>query len=409
MAAPRYDIAIIGADAEGYAAAACAAVCRKSVVLVKTGMERPAGFAPGQIPNDIWRLLNLQSLGYQARGPSQIFVAMNGGGPKPVHAYDRANETLLDAEEHGAGALWRDFLMRLSDGAGGDGLGPLPTDSANDLLDDYFADETLKARIASLALISHGLAGDEPGSAFVLRSVDPAYWPAEAQENAPSLTEAVASLCEKQGVVRVEGAVRSVQKDNGRGRLIELETGEQIRAQTVMASSVSQALGCNLGIEGPCAPIMRRFGAEGYIRIILDGPQDDAEAADGYYVINTGRDALRDARSAFREGRSPSLHPLILEKRDRVVLARAPYCPYRLFDDNDAREWTGQDRQALGRQVCESIKTSLGVKRPARSIEVRVDTYEHDAPPLARVHAPDPLLPSIEGAARCALALIANG
>lgn len=409
MAVAKYDLVIIGADAEGLAAASCAREGGKSVMVVRTGRERPSGFAGAGISNELWRTLGLQTTGFEGSAPARITLLTADGEARALTVADFARG-YGETETGKLSASWPDFVERIGHvSVPGDGLNPRATDTAIDILDDYFDDDALKSGLACCALGALAFGGDEPGSAYTLRQVGPAFWPVREADDATSLEDALRERCRSAGVVLEEAAITAVQRNGGHGFFVTFGDDNRIAAKAVMASSVQLARACNFDIESPMPPAVRRHGAEAFIRINLDRDTDAQMPESGLYVLCVSCDELRAARSAMRMGALPENFPLFVDVRDGSIFVRAPYCPHKLTDADGEREWTGQDRQALGRDVFERLRKSLRYDGHAKSVDVRIDSYEPDADAPGALIAPDPLLPSIEGAARCALMLIANG
>jgi hypothetical protein len=177
-----------------------------------------------------------------------------------------------------------------------------------------------------------------------------------------------------------------------------------------MASSALLAEAAGLRVDAGGTPLRRRSGTQATIRIRYDRkPKLSAKDAAAGFFIAADRQAIIRARNGMIEGKLEDEAPLAFEIRGKEIFARAPFCPARLVDNGETREWTGQDRQILGRQTAAFIEKRLpGVTGTPREIEVTIGPdvasglrrRSFDVPPTP---APAPSADPIGAAAALAL------
>lgn len=373
--APRtvIDLFIVGADAAGLAAAACAARSGAKVALAPTGGECVAEGLVAEPPNFVWRLLDLHQYDLRFEAPSGEATALSPTSLVATGADARGTAEGLAAREPSLEFLWPQFVEELSAvaAAGGRGnLSPGEYQSANAALDDYFEDEALKTHLVSALVAPFGLAGDEAGSAQALVSV--AGW-SRRRTLRRALDDALKSAALAAGVEIREERLDAVERVDDKFWKIVLEDGRDLRARDAMASSalIGEAAGLRVAASG--SPLLRRNGAEATIRIRYDRrpklPGRDWRVR--YHNAANRRQILR-ARDSMNAGRLAEEPPFSFEFAGKDVIARAPYCPARLRENGHFREWTGQDRQILGRQAADEVERLFGDVGNAREIEVTV-------------------------------------
>lgn len=373
--APRtfIDLFIVGADAAGLAAAACAARSGAKVALAPTGGECVAEGLVAEPPNFVWRLLDLHQYDLRFEAPSGEATALSPTSLVATGADARGTAEGLAAREPSLEFLWPQFVEELSAvaAAGGRGnLSPGEYQSANAALDDYFEDEALKTHLVSALVAPFGLAGDEAGSAQALVSV--AGW-SRRRTLRRALDDALKSAALAAGVEIREERLDAVERVDDKFWKIVLEDGRDLRARDAMASSalIGEAAGLRVAASG--SPLLRRNGAEATIRIRYDRrpklPGRDWRVR--YHNVANRRQILR-ARDSMNAGRLAEEPPFSFEFAGKDVIARAPYCPARLRENGHFREWTGQDRQILGRQAADEVERLFGDVGNAREIEVTV-------------------------------------
>jgi hypothetical protein len=179
-----------------------------------------------------------------------------------------------------------------------------------------------------------------------------------------------------------------------------------------MASSavIGEAAGLRIGCGG--SPLLRRNGVEAVIHIRYDKRPKSPAGASGVFFTAKDRQSLIAARNAMIDGRIDENLPLSFEIDGKDIVARAPFCPARLRENGEDRDWSGQDRQVLGRLATELIKRRLGgAVVNIREIDVTVGPdvaaglkrRNFDAP---QIPAPPPSPDAIGAAALLALELV---
>lgn len=410
MKTPRatFDLLVLGAGAAGLAAAACAARSGAKSALAATGEERPEDGAVVEPPNAVWRLLDLHiyDLKFEERAGVASYLA-DGGAPLTTSDDAATCARLLATRDPTLEQIWPAFIddmRRAQDSDAGAGLQPDRFQSANAALDDYFADEALKTHVIAAFVAPFGLAGDEAGSLAALLA---AGAPPARRLAAPALAEALKSAAEAAGVDIAAGKLQRWSREGKVWKAV-MEDGREIRARRAMASSALLAEAAGLRVAAGGAALLRRAGVEAVIRIRYDRKPKSPTAA----AAATDRAAIIAARNAMLEGRLPDEAPLLFEVRGKDILARAPFCPAQFRENGETRDWTGQDRQILGRQAAALIERRLGhAPGIVRDIEVTIGPdvaaglrrRKFSLPPLP---APPPSADAIGAAAALALEII---
>jgi hypothetical protein len=412
--APRsvIDLFVAGADAAGLAAAACAARSGAGVALAPTGGESLSEGFVAEPPNFVWRLLDLHQYDLRFEAPAGDATMLAGDEIVETGAETRETATKLAARHPTLEFLWPQFVDELAAASSTGGrvnLAPGEFQSANDALDDYFDDEDLKTHLVNTLISQFGLAGDEPGSAQALSSV--VGW-GRRRTLRRALDDALKTAAVAAGVEIRDERLHKVQRVDGKLWKIVMEDGRDIRARDIMASSalIGEAAGLRIGTSG--SPLLRRNGAEATIRIRYDRrPKLAGRDWRVRYHTAANRRQIARARDAMNAGRIVDQPPLSLEFAGKDVIARAPYCPARLRENGHFREWTGQDRQVLGRQAAEEVERLFGDIGAAREIDVTIGPDAatglrrrlFDAPPIL---APPPSHDNIGAAAALAMEIV---
>lgn len=413
--APRaaVDLLVIGADAAGFAAAACAAKSGASAALARTGDEAPAEGACNEPPNFVWRLLDLH-LHELRPGPSAPKTTLTENGALSTSADRMRTGDALAARDPALEHLWPAFAAEMNRAAAREA--PRAEDrymSANALLDDYFGDEILKAHLVSAFVAPFGLAGDETGSAAALAGAGQA---AQARLPAKALVEALSKAATAAGVESLSGRLHALAGADGKNWKAVMDSGHEARARKVMASSalLGEAAGLRVSCSG--SPLVRRIGAEAIIRIRYDKrPSAAALRSPGDFFTATDRAAIIRARNAMIDGRIDDEPVLRFEVSGKEIIARVPYCPARLRENGDERDWTGQDKQILGRQTAALIEKRLGGGLGAvREIEVTIgadaaEGLKRRSFDLRAIPAPAPSHDPVGAAAALALEILRDG
>lgn len=437
----QFDLVIIGADAPGLAAAACAARAHPEIAMrvavVRTGDEPPAGAASPGVPDFVWRRLDLHLSDLKAR-PVEALVSIFDE-ERSLATYQNERRTGRELERAGAddGRLWADYagararawreaeeilrsaakgknaLLSGLGGAKGVRLGRRLTQSCAEILDDHFDSEELKTHLSSAALMPLGLAGDEPGSGLALAAAsDPAAWRVTAGDKGPSLVKVLEDACAAASVAVFESPVRDIQVADEKTRIVELENGETLKTPMVMAGRAACETAARLGAAPAFSPLARREGATAEVRVKLARPATPpGEEAEAVFFAAGSREALKRARDAALEGRIPDDPPIFFRFVKDEIVVTAPYCPAVLYTEDERRDWSEQDRQALGRRIVERLGAVLnGAVKNVRRIEVKVAAREPGAGMIgagpARLIAPPATHDEIGAAARLAMELV---
>lgn len=436
----QYDLVIIGADAAGMAAAACAARQGADigvrVALIRTGEEQTGGVSAPGVPDFVWRRLNLQETAYAAK-PVEAMVSLFDDG-RMLSTYQNRRKTaaaVADAEVDPNGVyhdlsgslerLWESAENVLHLGAR-TGRGVIERLAADDgacfaerfvgsldaVLDDHFEDGALKTHLASAALMPFGLAGDEPGSALALAAMsDAAAWRMRPADKSPSLVRILEEAAKSAGVEFFESGVVSVQHTEGRGRKVVLENGDTLRTARVMAASAASPTASRLGSAWSLSPLARKEGASAEVRVKLGkAPPPPAGHKSAIYFAPGSSETLKAARDAALEGRLPDEPPIFFEFHKDEIVVRAPYCPAALYSDDEPRDWSEQDRQMLGRLVLERLgKVLNGAVQNVRKVDVKITVRGVDIkarPNEAGVLVPPTSHDEIGAASRLAMELV---
>jgi hypothetical protein len=372
--APIVDLLVVGADAAGFAAAACAARKGASAALIKTGGEpNEEGFAL-EPPNFVWRLLDLQQ--YELRFETvEEYASLHHSGPAISTFGDSAKTAeALAAIDPALAHLWPQFAEEAESHAPDPGesrrISARQFLSANAVLDDYFADERLKTHLINALVAPYGLSGDEIGSAEALSSIE--GW-RRRQTSRRALGDSLKSAAQSANVEIAAGRLQSLEHVDSKFWRAVTDEGKELRSRAVMASSalIGEAAGLRVACGG--SPLVRRSGAEAVVKIRYDRrPKLPGKSARARYFTAPDRTAIIRARNSMREGRIPEDAPMAIEIAGKEVVVRAPFCPSRLRENGELRDWTGQDRQILGRQAAAAVERALGAIGVIREIEVAI-------------------------------------
>lgn len=435
-----YDLVVIGAEPAGLAAAACAARQGANVAVIRAAeAQGKAPTSPG-IPDFVWRRLDLHESGLDAKPVGARVSLFDNGRNLATHASAKKTREALESAEIADHNLWTDFTGDISrrwsegeematlaaagraNGRPGSVLSAIAspagtatierlTSSTRSVLDDFFANDELKTHLASVALTPFGLGGDEAGSALALAALsEPAAWRVKTKARGPTLIAVLEEVARASGVEIFDAAVRLIEAGEEKHRALTLEDGEILKARNVMAASEAAAARAGVPVTHALAPLARREGAVADVRVkFAKAPPSPTGDKDAVFYIAESIETLSEARDAAMEGRLPDRPPISFEfMRDEIVV-HAPYCPAVLRTEGEARDWTEQDRQALGRMIVARLAPFLnGATQTVRRIDVRVSQAgarqgEIDA---GSVIAPPPAHDVIGAAAKLALELI---
>ena len=405
----HFDLLVIGDDAPGLCAAACAASAGARVAVARTPSDakrrRVAGDA---IPNFVWRRLDLQKYDISATPVSAIVSVSTDGKIIKTHAdAGRAADAIEEAgvEDH---IVWPDFVREIEElTQGADrlatrlALGRKPkgvngesdrsyclddltvlASSCEDFLDDYFEDDRLKTHVGVRALAASGLGGKEAGSASALSGMfEASSWPARVFNGASSLEKTLEIVCADAGATVLDAAFHSIDSTAGKHLAVRLSDSEVVKARYVFCPSPDAARRAGLA-KLIASPTFANGAARATITISLS---DDVDPPGGienaiFHVVDDLGD-LQDARDAVVEGRLPEKLPLEFQfAPPREIIAYTSYCPDRFMEEGAPREWTSQDRQALGARAVEQIAPHVaGLSGKVIRSQVTVDgAYSSD-------------------------------
>lgn len=415
-----YDLVVLGDDAPGVAAAACASRAGASVAVVGAGKSHAAASEPAA-PDFVWRRLDLHESGYESQPVASRVSLFADGTHFATFADDAKTRAAIEAGGSD-GDLWTDYRAAMArmletfdrearpNGDGGllallastdaDAIARALSASCLAVIDDYFEDEKLKTHLASVALTPFSLGGDEPGSAAFLAAAGAREaWPTRRARGESTLRAALARAAENAGVEQISATVAAITPPGDKVREISLENGDVLRARAVLASSPDAD-------PGPAEAVALQR-ARVRLRLAEAAAPQAGDPQSLFYVASAPR-AFADGRDAALSGKIPTGGPLTFELRDADIYVTAPYCPARLtLDDEPPRDWTEQDRQAFGRQVLGELAPYFASDiRAVRRIDVALSPVRRRS--LRNVPAPSPRHDAIGSSVRLAMELI-NG
>jgi len=380
------DLVFIGLTNASLVAAGCAAKVGARVVIIKTGYEEENPVSNDRPSNAVWRLLGLFENDVKIE-PLEALVSVQANTNNLFVREDqqltRANISLLNEE---ASLVWGDYLdvtKQFSDASLesivsadeksvfrkdklGNGLISSDLITANDLLDDFFDDERIKSHLSSLSLMQFGLAGDEPGSVVALGSgFSDANWRVKTSSGTTQLRKVLLQICAETNVTVVTADIIDV-TEGKRNKCVVFENDEEIGAKFVIAADTTIAQSLGLEVETGGSPLVRRNQTCANISILLSADaitQLDNVRNTVHYLSLNGRETLLKARDAVAEGKIPETLPSIFELSGRTIHVSVPYLPVKISTESELRDWSGQDRQALGNQVLEQVLPHLDYSR----------------------------------------------
>lgn len=392
----HFDIAFIGATNASLAAAAYVTKVGGRCVVIQTGIEKKNELSTDCPPNSVWRKLDLGAYGVVLEPVSTI--ASLADGEILLQTFEDENQTLeaIRNKDESAAEVFSDFKAAGQSLSGYD-QGPQlngsrksaferfapqseicgsPLASANEVLDDFFADEDTKAHFARISLMRFGLAGDEPGSAIALGSgYADAEWRVRNNGNGISLRKALQRVCDDLNVNVLTSGVISVEKKNSAVKRVLLSDDSEVFATTIIAADdhVSGRLGLNVDAGGSF--LLGKQQAEAIATITFASSVEFTKGLNGgiYFAAREGYASLQQARDKAVEGEIAEDLPIIFEASGKTVKVTAPYIPKQLFSEGDWRDWSGQDRQALGTQLLDLISPYVvGGRSDVSRIDVTV-------------------------------------
>jgi len=378
--AATYDLMVIGDDAPSLCAAAAAAQSGAATALAATGAVTFGGPSVCDIPNAVWRRLDLQSFGLDTDPVSaRITLFANGESTATFQKTDDTANALRETDSEAA-ALWPDLVddfRVLGDASANSGasgattmlaqldsrrafvdLGRL-TGSGSELIDDYINGSPLKAHVKAHALAPFGLGGEEAGSAEALPDFFDEYaWRVRAKSGARSVIGALRKACEVYGVDAASASVERANADGAKHNSILFGNGEKIRTRYIFFASPDAAEAAGYDAAGATASAN---GGRAVMRLKLrdtvEPPAGDARAL--FQVIDDGS-AMKNAREDALTGRISDALPVEFEFTDKGdIVARTSYIPAQLQEEGEWRDWTGQDRQMLSSTIVNRLASRI--------------------------------------------------
>jgi phytoene dehydrogenase-like protein len=229
---------------------------------------------------------------------------------------------------------------------------------------------------------------------------------------AGALLAALDAAADAAGVLRPGGRLKALGPADAKKRSVVLEDGEIVEARRIMAASVDVAARADVEVAPSFSPLTRREGAVADIRLrFKKTPEAPVHGRDAVYFIADSLQSFAEARDAALEGRITENMPISFEYARDEIVVHAPYCPTFLKTEDEIRDWSEQDRQALGMAIVRRLEPFLnGASKSIKRIDIRVTPA---APPPGdegpnAVPAPPPGQDPIGAAARLALELVSG-
>lgn len=374
-----FDVLVIGGDEASLCAAACGAKTGAHIGLVRLEKKRgvSSSGAIANIPNSVWRRLDLQNYGF-ALEPVSARITLFGEGAH-VTTFPGARETKNALTEAGLedGALWEDFIedisrldddglivstasgafvegaKRLADLLGNpkalDRVGRL-SGSCLALLGDYFNDSRLKDHVAAHALAPMGYGGMESGSARALiEYLDEDAWRVRPVNNKGPLCEILETVCAHAGVELFTSPGGAAFSDRGKNKEVRLDGDKKLKTRSIFFATPDAAIKAGAGKGssggGTATAVLQ-------LKLEKGGDTPDAEDKKAIFQIIDSWGDLQTASDAAAAGRLPENLPVEFEFDDHGgLIARSAYCPAAFYEDGEWRGWTGQDRQAAEARI----------------------------------------------------------
>ena len=380
-----FDLLVVGNDEASLCAAACAARkgSRVGVLRLESDAPSPSETSHGAVPNFVWRRLDLQEYDLSLEPVSARVTLM--GDNQNVSTFASARHTGEALAENGIDdhRLWTSFvedMARLHEasklGAGANGVASFSsfmedvrklsavgqlTGSCQDLLDDYFCDPKLKAHVTAHALAVAAGGGKELGSATMLPEfLNEFSWRVRVAKGARPLHSILVDICEKSGVSFVDGALVSVSSEGGKFKSVEVAGLEDtIKTRIVFFASPEAAM--IAGVRAPVATMASGGNVTAIMRYKLNKPLSLPVADErAIFQIVDSAEELQAARDRAIDGHLPDHLPVEFEFADNGdLIARTHYCPKAFREEDNWREWTGQDRQAISARITQRIASRV--------------------------------------------------
>lgn len=259
----------------------------------------------------------------------------------------------------------------------------LMTMSAADFLDQWFETEPLKATMSASGIIGTFQGVRSPGTAYVLLhhymgEIDGAFraW-GIPRGGTGGISEAIASAARALGAeIRTEAPVARISTRDGRATGVVLESGEEIEAGIVLASTDAKVTFLDLlepgTLERDFEDSVRRFrfrGSSGKVNLALDGLPSftslpgPGEHLRGAMSFSPSLDYMEQAYDDAKNGsfsRRPYIDtviPTLVDPRmappgKHVMSCFVQYAPYELAD---GAHWDDARREEFGDAVVDTI------------------------------------------------------
>ena len=403
-----YDVCVIGDDAASRFAAAAASRSGANVALVPLAREKtPPRVSISEIPNALWRRLDLHDFGLKIEPASARVSLMGDDNSCTTYRDQQETEDYFLTSGLDPEFMWADLLDEMA------ALAPMAdllsmdeapihalfstnlatqsdilrsTQSCNDLIAEFFNASPLSTHICAHALSTTGLGGSEPGSAIsVCDFLDETTWPARIGGGVDALDEALKEACEKYNVKTLQGPV--VRVVNGPGKSMTLELAGELLIKTSRIFFADPVMAEHAGYAVSFGPTEAVNAAEGVLRLKLK-KKISPKVADRQAVFEVVDDIkeLVGAREKALMGTLSERVPLTFEfAEDGALIARTRYVPSRLHDDEGWRDWTGQDRQILKKAMIDRLCEALPeLKENIRASDLYLEgtTTNDDSAPI---------------------------
>ncbi|GEM_PF-1400954 len=405
------EILIIGGGEAAYCAAAAAARAGAATALVA---RKKSECAPSpsscHVPNFVWRRLDLQEYGLSLEPVSALVTLLPNGETVASSASARDTKAALAETGKHDHVVWTEFVedmkklgrdVHLSPAVGGSGAAKMNklaylyggldvlsalgqvTGGCADLLDDYLADEGLKAHVAAHALSPAGVGASEAGGGASLPELfSEDAWRVRAGKDSPQLIKTLQTICKDSGVDCREDDIADIAGESGRMQTVTLAGGDKLKARYILFAS-PEAAAVN-GYYGDAAPLAARGRATAQLRIKLKKPfaPPVADEKAVFQIIDDLAD-LQAASDAVADGALPDKPPVAFEFAENGdIIARTSYCPKAFREDDEWRGWTGQDRQAVTKRIMDRLSDRIdGLSVNVRKTDFKLygaDAPEHD-------------------------------
>ena len=173
------------------------------------------------------------------------------------------------------------------------------------------------------------------------------------------LFAALEKVCNESGVDTIEGALISVTADGHKHKSVIITGDQKVKTRWVFFATPDAA--ARAGINWSPSPVAPGNMVTAMMRFKLKKPMTPPTADENaVFFILDDIDELQAARDSAVDGKLPETLPVEFEfAANGDVVARTRYCPKAFREDNEWREWTGQDRQVLAAQITQRLASRL--------------------------------------------------